>query len=77
MKERYYRISESELLELLESALKLEMLERDGVDNWTWYGESYNEVVANYLKCDIGKAKEYNFSDVAYKLVHTEYDRTE
>ena len=53
------------------------MLERDGVDNWTWYGESYNEVVANYLKCDIGKAKEYNFSDVAYKLVHTEYDRTE
>ena len=77
MEEYYYRISESQLAELLEAALTLEMLERDGVDTWSWYGESRNEVIANYLECDIGKAEEYDFYDVADKLIHTEYERIE
>lgn len=35
----YYKISEEELLELLEDSLKLCVLEIDGVDNWEWYME--------------------------------------
>lgn len=33
----YYKISEEELLDLLEDSLKLCVLDRDGVDNWGWY----------------------------------------
>lgn len=34
---KYYKISENQLLDLLESDLKLQVLENDGVDNWEWY----------------------------------------
>ena len=37
--EKYYKISESELLSLLEDANELRALESSGVDNWVWYGE--------------------------------------
>ena len=68
MKERYYRISESELLELLESALKLEMLERDGVDNWTWYMEGRRQYLkegAEIYGVNIDDNEDFDFEDLA------------
>lgn len=47
--EQYYRISESELRELLEDSLTLSMLKRDGVDNWEWYGESRSEIIRDFF----------------------------
>jgi len=38
--EKYYKISESDLRELLHDSLKLSALESGGVDNWEWYGDS-------------------------------------
>lgn len=40
MGEKYYKISESELLELLHDELTLIALQNGGVDNWSGYGES-------------------------------------
>lgn len=38
--EQWYKISSSELLELLHDSMKLMALENGGVDNWEWYGVS-------------------------------------
>ena len=47
--EKYYKISESELLELLQSARTLEGLEGAGVDNWGGW-EYVGEVLEDYPK---------------------------
>lgn len=39
----YYKISKEALLNLLTARLELNQLECSGVDNWTWYGEGYQE----------------------------------
>lgn len=39
----YYKISKETLLNLLTAKLELSQLECSGVDNWTWYGEGYQE----------------------------------
>lgn len=39
----YYKISKETLLNLLTARLELNQLEYSGVDNWTWYGEGYQE----------------------------------
>lgn len=39
--EKYYKISEELLIELMKDSLVLASLENGGVDNWEWYGESY------------------------------------
>lgn len=39
--EKYYKISESGLLDLLESARQLTALSSTGVDNWSGYGERH------------------------------------
>lgn len=36
-------LSEEELVRLLESDMRLNALERAGVDNWEWYGEAHGE----------------------------------
>ena len=38
--EKYYKISENLLRELMKDSLTLTALESGGVDNWEWYGES-------------------------------------
>lgn len=43
---KQYLIDEDTLRELLRDSHKLTILERDGVDNWSWYMESHNEYVA-------------------------------
>lgn len=39
----YYKISKETLLNLLTAKLELSQLEWSGVDNWSWYGEGYQE----------------------------------
>lgn len=39
----YYKISKETLLNLLAARLELNQLEWSGVDNWSWYGEGYQE----------------------------------
>lgn len=46
--EKYYKISESELIELLASSIELEALEFWGVDNWCGYGENFEETRKEY-----------------------------
>lgn len=41
--EKNYKVPREILLNLLAASLKLNQLERSGVDNWTWYGEGYQE----------------------------------
>ena len=45
MEETFYKISESELRALLTASHKLDVLEQDGVDNWSWYMESKDEYI--------------------------------
>ena len=43
---KQYLIDEDTLKELLYASHKLEILERDGVDNWSWYMEGRNQYLA-------------------------------
>ena len=45
--EKYYKISYSELRELLHDSLMLAALENGGVDNWEWYGASISDFIEN------------------------------
>ena len=42
MNEKYYKVSKSELRELIHDSLMYSALQNGGVDNWEWYGESIN-----------------------------------
>lgn len=46
--EKYYKISESNLIELLSSSIRMEVLDRGGVDNWSWYGVDFKEAITEY-----------------------------
>lgn len=66
MSEKYYKISERQLLELLADSAKLIALENGGVDNWNWFGDSikefFNQVIEeNQLTPD----DDFWFEDVA------------
>ena len=39
----YYKISKETLLNLLTARLELNQLKYSRVDNWSWYGEGYQE----------------------------------
>ena len=57
-KKKMYQVSEEDLRRLLYDSYFLEMLEQDGVSNWTWYGDNHNEFVANAL--NISEAEVYD-----------------
>ena len=63
---KYYKISEDKLKGLLVDSLKLRMLNQDGVDNWTWYGASYHELIKEYIP---DADQDTDFSDVATLLL--------
>lgn len=63
---KYYKISEGDLKGLLVDSLELCMLNRDGVDNWTWHGESYRELIKEYIP---DADEDTDFSDVATLLL--------
>ena len=50
MKEKKYLISEKELKEMLYAVNSLQALEWGGVDNWSWYGESFSDYVEQYIE---------------------------
>ena len=58
MEERRFIISEKQLLYFLEDRMKLRMLERDGVDNWSWYGTSRNDVIKEFYPGEEGPEDE-------------------
>lgn len=62
-----YIISEERLLELLEAEARLQCLEQDGVDNWTWYMEGREQFIADALNISKEKVEdnEFDFADVA------------
>ena len=62
-----YLITKERLLELLEAELKLSCLERDGVDNWTWYMEGKYHFLAEVLNLPTEQIYEldYDFVDAA------------
>lgn len=47
--EKYYKISESKLVELLATSIEMDALNAYGVDNWMGYGENFNEIIQEYF----------------------------
>lgn len=63
---KYYLVSENDLIDLLETNIWRRMLERDGVDNWTWYGESYRNIIKEYFpNKSEEELEDYSFNDCA------------
>lgn len=64
--ENKYIVSEIRLLELLEAETELECLNRDGVDNWTWYMESRKAIIEETMSAaNVPFDEDTGFSDVA------------
>ena len=81
MNETMYMISESELKDLLTSHYTLKALNRGGVNNWEWHGESIGNFIEGWLRsmeatfgCDMSdSADDFTIEDIAeYEL--GEYD---
>lgn len=68
--EKYYKVRESVLLDLLEKANRFDALKNGGVDNWMWYGDSYCDFLRTYCE-DNGidpeqiDEREFDFFDIA------------
>lgn len=65
---KLYIIDEKRLVDLLTKECRLEVLERDGVDNWSWYMEGRFDYL---VECGFTKEEIYeqdiDFEDVAIK----------
>lgn len=67
---KYYKIKEEDLKYFIECRARLEALEAGGVDNWSWYGESYSDYLEDMKeKYNIDKEDELNFEDIANKKI--------
>lgn len=62
---RQYVITENQLINFLTAEMYSEMLERDGVEDWPMYQNSYNEVVRDYYPGDILLGDEVSMYDCA------------
>lgn len=62
---RQYVITENQLINFLTAEMYSEMLERDGVEDWPMYQNSYNEVVRDYYPGDILPGDEVSMYDCA------------
>ena len=60
--EKYYKVSESELRELIHDSMKLCALENGGVDNWEWYGFS----IQNFIEAN-GSSDDDDIYDITEK----------
>lgn len=63
--EKKYVVTERQLLDLLCYQMECVMNERDGVDNWGWYGSSYEEVVRDYYPEDLPEDEHPDFYECA------------
>ena len=48
MEEKLFVLTETQLVSMLTDQMKLDALERAGVDNWCWYGENFSEIQEMY-----------------------------
>lgn len=63
-----YIISKERLLELLKAENELNVLEGDGVDNWTWYMEGRRQYLkegAEMYGINIDDNEDFDFEDLA------------
>ena len=63
-----YIVSKERLLELLKAENELNVLEGDGVDNWTWYMESRRQYLkegAEIYGVNIDDNENFDFEDLA------------
>ena len=63
-----YIVSKERLLELLKAEDKLNVLEGDGVDNWTWYMEGRRQYLkegAEMYGVNIDDNEDFDFEDLA------------
>lgn len=67
--EKKYVVTERELMELLACQMECSMNERDGVDNWSWYGASREEVIKDYWPNDELPEEYLSFYDVAAAML--------
>lgn len=75
---KYYRISESDLLELLANDLILSWLEADGVDNWSGYGISRQSILKETASAFISKeemTEDLDERDIAKMIIKNNFDR--
>lgn len=75
-KQKYYKISEDKLRELIIADAILQALEAGGVDNWSWYSESKQEYLEDYFSkrnLQWFKENDLNF----YALAEIEIERFE
>lgn len=69
--EKYYKISEKELIELLASSIRMATLDRGGVNNWEWYGEGFNDMIKEYFpEATEEEMENLYFSDCAKTLLN-------
>lgn len=45
---KLFVLNDGEMIELLDGYLRWKMLEGDGVDNWSWYGEGKYETIREF-----------------------------
>lgn len=63
-----YIVSKERLLELLKAESVLNVLEGDGVDNWTWYMEGRRQYLkegAEIYGVNIDENEDFDFEDLA------------
>ena len=66
MEEKKFIITESQLVHFLTCQMECAMNERDGVDNWEWYGESRKDIIEDYCpNYDEENDGDLTFYDVA------------
>lgn len=75
MEEKYYYISERELLDLIQDRLELQCLKEGGVDNWSWYGENRDKFIADCLNITPEEVikKDYEMKDIAINILQNNY----
>ena len=63
---KYFKVFEADLRDYLLAVNKLACLERDGVDNWSWYMEGRTEFIAECLGKTVEEVREndLDFEDV-------------
>ena len=65
MGEKLFVLTETQLVNMLTDQMKLDALERAGVDNWCWYGENFSEVQEMYCPDSEEDLDDLTFWDVA------------
>lgn len=75
--QKYYRVSEEDLIAMLSQSLEMQALNASGVDNWTWYGDNFREFIQEeYAWQEIGDEYEEDagFEDLAKAIIKKKYE---